>query len=293
MFSRYNTVFLILILLFLPNLAAVAQERTGYRVELIILRHLDADAEPRALAELIAPSGTLDLQKTSSSEPGQPDDPFYLGPPISDLLPPLGPFPDQDPPWSEIVLLENRSEQMNTVWRNLRLSGAFRPEAFLAWEQPADPPFPLLRVHGDGVFQVDDPWEDLRLADPLAPPAGEEVQARPWLDYLFQYFPEHGEVRLAPLPEPKFHYVVEGGVALRRTRFLHFDIDIDFRMPAPAAELGIPGPPLLPEYQGHLVHELKQSRQVRTERMEYFDSPVLGALLWITEFQTEEEEAIK
>jgi hypothetical protein len=38
------------------------------------------------------------------------------------------------------------------------------------------------------------------------------------------------------------------------------------------------------------VHELKQSRQVRTGRMEYFDGPVLGVLAWITAVEEESGE---
>ncbi len=120
-----------------------------------------------------------------------------------------------------------------------------------------------------------------------------EREGKSWINYQFQYSLESGEVKLAPLPEPRLHYVVEGAVSLRRSRFLHFDLDLDYRMPAPATVLDIPGPPYLPEYQGHLVHELKQSRQVRTERMEYFDSPVLSALVWISEVERAEEELVE
>ena len=78
---------------------------------------------------------------------------------------------------------------------------------------------------------------------------------------------------------------------LRRLRFLQLDLDLELRQavfdepplpPAPgldgASESGEPEQPLPTSF---LIHTLTQSRQVKSQRMEYFDSPVLGVLVWI------------
>ena len=49
------------------------------------------------------------------------------------------------------------------------------------------------------------------------------------------------------------------------------------------------GEPELPLPTSFLIHKLKQSRQVKSQRMEYFDIPVLGVLAWITAFELEAE----
>lgn len=252
---------------------AAAQDKTGYRVELLVLRHLEGNAEPRSVPDLPDLSNVLDPLSGSGPNDdaaGVTEDPFYLGPPDAELLPPVGPFPDAQGPWSDLVFLEQRSERMNAVWRNLRLSGEFRPEAFLAWEQPAEEPFPELRVHNEEVLLIEDPYAAARATDS---------------PYVFHYDLEHGALRLAPIPEPAYHYVLDGSVRLRRTRFLHFDLDLAFWAGAAGTPAGMAGPPLRADYGGYRAYELRQSRQVRTDRMEYFDSPVLGALLWVTEIE--------
>ncbi|MDX1556418.1 MAG: CsiV family protein [Xanthomonadales bacterium] len=269
----------ILIIIIVP--AAMAQERSAYRIEVLILRHLDTVADPDYIAELPAlEQDALDFYANEiegALAATQLGDPTELAPPDEGLLPPVGPFP-QEGPFDDVEWIEVRSERMNTVWRNLRLSESFRPEAFLAWEQPVDPPFPLIRVRNEGVIAVDDPLAALRGLDP---------------PYVFRYDLPSGQFALGGLPDPQLHYALEGTVRLRRSRFLHFDLDLAFRQPAPGAVETARGvttdTPLRPEYAGFAVHALVQSRQVRTERMEYFDSPILGALLWITEVEYQDE----
>ncbi len=281
MLSVIYRIFLILIIINVQ--AAIAQERSTYRVELLVLRHLDATADPTIVAELPnLPRKALDLQPSDTADSPHrllPDDPISPAPPDNALLPPVGPFPDEIP-FAEVAAIETRSERMNAVWRNLRLSESFRPEAYLAWEQPVEGPFPLVRVRNEEVIAIDDPYASIRALEP---------------PYLFQYDPESAELALRPVPEPHVHYALEGVVRLRRSRFLHFDVDLAVRRPATPFSAGAAivhaGPPLLLEHFGYEVNVLIQSRQVRTERMEYFDSPVLGVLLWITEIKYAEETA--
>lgn len=274
MLSTAYKVYLTLIITIVTTSAAAAQEARAYRVEVLLLRNLEATTEPKTATEPLDFTTALDLGAQAANSPGPAEDPFYLGPPDSELRPPAGPFPDGKGPRGDIRRLTQRSERMNTVWRNLRLSGEFRPETFLAWEQPAEPPFPLLRVHNEEIVAVDDPWAPTRVARS---------------EYVFVYDLENGALRLAPIPAPEYHYALDGSVRLRRSRFLHIDLDLAYRSSVPAATARNFGPPLLPAYQGYQAHRLKQSRQVRTGRMEYFDSPALGALVWVSEIESQEK----
>jgi hypothetical protein len=60
--------------------------------------------------------------------------------------------------------------------------------------------------------------------------------------------------------------------------------------PAPAATIpdGMATPLLPPRPTGFEFHQLDQRRQVRSGRMEYFDSPVIGVLAWITPIELED-----
>ena len=114
---------------------------------------------------------------------------------------------------------------------------------------------------------------------------------------------------LLELPDPTIYYEVDGTVKLVRTRFLHLEFDLEMRAPVydplemeevvetvlSDGSVMEPGPPRPTSF---LIHELKQSRQVRTERMEYFDSPVLGVLAYVTlvdyeALKAEQEEAVE
>jgi hypothetical protein len=293
---------LILLLITIPAREIQAQERIAYRVEVIILRLVQSDFEPLSSPELREFTGVLDLENESLQRDSLleqwlnpvPESIFEL-----EATPPLTPVATQFSFLDGMTHVSAMSEQMSSVWRNLRLSGEYRPEVYLAWEQEAEGSFPALRVHNQEVIRIDDDHEDLRfdslttgptisVPDPENP-LEDLVIPRPEPEF-FNYDLESGTLESAPLPEPVEHFTVDGEVRLRRSRFLHIDLDIEFRQPSPARSQGISGP-LLPEYQGYQVQPLKQSRQVRTGRMEYFDSPVLGALVWVTGIDALEEES--
>jgi hypothetical protein len=272
-----------------PSTSVLAQEEAAYRVEVIVLRHLDAAATPAVQAEPRDFSTALDLLlRKQNHETVQASKALLFPYTNIELLPapPLQLSAQTDGPWADVILLENRSEQMSTVWRNLRLSENFRPEAFLGWEQSAEEPFPLLRVHNEEILEVEDLYAFAR-----SYPRGAEANGRAEPARVFHYSIQDASVTLIPIPDPITHYVVEGALKLRRTRFLHIDIDLEMRSRARAAQPGPAGPPLLPQYQGYEVHTLKQSRQVRTGRLEYFDSPVLGALVRVIELERGNMEA--
>ena len=291
MFSTNKVIFLISVITLVCSAHLMAREESRYRVEVLVLRHLDIMTEPETTAELAPLPEHLDLvrrtarnmarnttspQEEGETETGLGDNPLAIAPADETLLPPIGPFPDEIP-WAEIDHIESRSEHMAGIWRNLRLSSSYRPEAFLAWEQPGEAPFPLLRIHNEEVASIIDPYLELR---PILQSGR----------YMFQYRMDSGELALAPAPEPGFRYTVDGTARLRRSRFLHVDLDLAYSLPAPGAQLGYTGPPLMSDYVGFQVYPLRQSRQIRAERLEYFDSPALGVLVWVVEIEPIEED---
>ena len=289
MFSITKLRLFILFITLWQGPAVCAQEDARYRIEALVMRHLDSSALAQSEADLTDYSNNLDFEEQAQTRARNlafGGDPYF--PELNDalLLPPVGPFPGDDP-WSEVTQVSERSERMSGVWRNLRLSESFRPEVFVAWEQTAEAPFPVLRVHNDQVIKVEDPFANARVLRPDTDPENQE--SRP-PQFIFWYDLSEATLELTPIPAPSYAYQIDGTVQLRRSRFLHIDLDLAFREPTLAMLDQRPGPPLLNQYQGYLVHNLKQSRQIRTGRMEYFDSPWLGVLVWVTEIQASEED---
>jgi len=237
---------------------------------------------------------------------------------------------EPEEPWADVIAVQDMSDVMRETWRRLRLSAPFRPEQYLAWEQSADEPFPSLRIHDQEVVLIDDPYADLRETDAdeaveeeeeeeavedqgveLKVVADREVEDRTFvftdqvgllpgdvhaktIEEILKEYEEEPE-----LPDPTFFYRLDGTVMLRRSRFLHLEIDIELRQavfdeqpltaPPVLSDESEPAEPELPLPTSFLIHQLQQTRQVKSQRMEYFDSPVLGVLLWITPFELEDE----
>jgi hypothetical protein len=86
---------------------------------------------------------------------------------------------------------------------------------------------------------------------------------------------------------------LDGSEQLRRSRFLHIDVDLEYRSEAIEIEPGTPaGPELVTTArpdpvagappEPYRVHHLRQSRQVKSNEIHYFDSAYLGALVRVT-----------
>jgi hypothetical protein len=273
------------------------------------LRHEAIPADAESLREF---SGSLDFlaakieqeedDENENSEAG-PDDHV-----VAELLQEAGTefLPDEDQPeepWADVIAVEDMSDVMRETWRRLRLSAPFRPEQYLSWEQSANEPFPSLRIHDLAVLLIENSCTDLH--ETLATEASEDADT-PFV------FTDQGNIlpgdaienaaKEVELPDSTLFYRIDGTVMLRRSRFLHLDIDIELRQatfdeqPLPLTpilgsdrESGEPGELELPPAPSFLIHQLEQSRQVKSRRMEYFDSPVLGVLAWITPFEAEDE----
>ncbi len=261
---------------------AFAQD-TRYRVEVLVLTLLEQSEEPRERVELPDYSLATDFLTPPGEEAEPEDAPAAENAPANAADAAETPVaaevvaevadavePPEDP--NRVVHVEEMSGTMKEVWRRLRLSGPYRPEQYLSWEQGNQEPFPTLRLHDLKTVQVDDPWADFRIKS-----AGPTV------------FTDTGDPAAAAaiegpqLPEPVFYYRLDGTVALRRSRFLHLDLDLQLREPVWDQAPGIAP-------SAFRIYELKQSRQVRSGRLEYFDGPVLGVLALITVIQGESEE---
>ncbi len=189
------------------------------------------------------------------------------------------------------------SDPMRSAWRSLERNEDFEPLEFQTWEQSRIDYHPPIRMHDDEV-----------LFERLEVPGSEA-----WVDLT-------ADDLFAPYRES--WYRLDGTAQLRRTRFLHLDLNLEFRvelLPAeegleplpdpttsaiadvrtartnkptvtlkpapywnPPAPLTTPQVSLEPPVPGALVHRLQESRQIRTGEVQYFDTPYLGVLARVT-----------
>ena len=268
---RYRN-YLIFFIICLLNTVPVLAQDTRYRVELLVLTHLHHDQEPRELKYLEDYS------------------------PATDFLAPPGPEDEEEeegkvnagePDPNVLIHIEEMSEVMREAWRRLRLSAPFRPQQYLSWEQGSEAPFPALRIHDPEVIMVVDPYAEQRLE------LLEQEQAPVFADAAGIEALDNAEE--PGLPDPIVFYRIDGAVTLKRTRFLHLELDLQLREAlwdeaslALAEVISTEDEKPLPS--AFLVQALLQSRQVKTGRMEYFDGPVLSVLAYITSIKVDRVE---
>lgn len=162
-----------------------------------------------------------------------------------------------------LTAIEQKSTYMDGVWRRLRSSKGYRPMLFAAWEQNRTDYYPPMRVHDELVVdeQLRSPTNimiaDLAAEDPLGA----------YLSSLYR---------------------LDGTLQLRRSRFLHLYLDLEYRekiehpeSDAEASFFSIKDP-ALSESVGYNVFPLQQNRQVRSGDLQYFDTPYFGALVLVT-----------
>lgn len=297
---RYINLLISFLIIGLALDSASAQDGR-YRVEVIVLTHLDHGEAPR---EAVTPRDYGEAIDFLAPPPETNGETGETVEPVLEPLPESAAPADQDaaeaqvPEPPRVVHIEELGPEMQDAWRRLRLSGPFRPLVALAWEQADDEPFPRLRVHDGEVVLSRDPWSDVR--ERLE--AGETVD--PWLLAGLPPLlpPADGaaatdEVTLERLPPPNLFYALDGVVSLIRSRFLHLHADLQWREPvfaAPSAEpltlprglrtlpTATPAVDAEPVPTSFRVFELDQDRQIRTGQVEYFDGPVLSLLARVT-----------
>jgi hypothetical protein len=274
----------------------VFAQDTRYRVEILVLTHLEHDQEPREMKRLTDYSPATDFLQPPEEEQEyeeQKEDEQEVIDAAEELLEAedSGDVAEEPDP-NVLIHIDEMSDVMREAWRRLRLSAPFRPQQYLSWEQGSEAPFPALRVHDLEVVMVDDPYDELRreLLEQGMDEAGNQHKPTVFADAAG--LDELNATERPGLPDPTLYYRLDGAVTLKRTRFLHLELDLQLREaiwderspPIPesdAPESEQPGP------SAFRVHDLQQSRQVKSGRMEYFDGPVLGVLAFITSIQTE------
>jgi len=265
-------------------------EGTRYRVELLVLTHLRHNQEPEEQKRPEDYSSAVDFLTPPKEESEEVADEAEQE--AIDAAENLLVAEEPDP--NALIHVEEMSDAMREAWRRLRLSGPFRPEQYLSWEQGDEEPFPALRIHDLEVVLVDDPYAELRLE--LQEQALEETEneSEPTVFADAAGLVSLNENEEPELPDPTLYYRLDGAVTLKRMRFLHLVLDLQLREAVwdeeyqavseiDVAELEKPSP------SAFRVHELQQSRQVKTRRMEYFDGPVLSVLAFITSIQVAAE----
>ncbi len=306
----HKLIYILFLSLFACSLWA---QDTRYRVEVLVLTHLRS-VEPATEADEIRDySSSLDfltpVEETEEGESGEeatgPTD-ETAGAEQEGTAGEPSAAAEAEPDPNEVVHHEEMSDVMQEAWRRLRLSAPFRPQQYLSWEQGNQEPFPALRIHDLEVVLVKDPESRRRLKMIEADLLEDESEQRE-KETLFVtsgsttqepttglvVLPQAAEIPEEPeLPEAVPYYRLDGTVKLRRSRFLHLDLDLQMREgiwePEPLEIVA--RDPVIFERAGPTlfrVHELQQSRQVKTERLEYFDGPVLSLLAFITAIKVE------
>lgn len=253
-------------LLLLLLSAEVMAKSGAYQVEIIVFRNLLATNEPIGVNELRSFSQFPDLENARHSElPAlEPkaeivESAIFEAPGVlSNYLP------------DDVLIVTQKSDEMDNAWRRLRSSKNYRPLVYTAWQQNRIEFYPPMRIHDQQVIETRlNPPTQIMIADLSSP------------DPLAAY--------------RSTFYQIDGSLQLRRSRFLHLYLDLELRdvKPQDTFETGfadendfqINMENTTDEIDTFGVFALKQNRQITTNRMQYFDTPCLGVLVYVTNIQ--------
>jgi len=267
-----------LILLFLCS--ATLAESGAYRVEVIVFRNLAVISEATEIEELRSFSHFPNLEevRTLADLPGEPvtESPeVLLEEPVTEspeVLPDDLPEPPRSDLPDDLRVVTQKGAEMADAWRRLRSSKNYRPLTYSAWEQNRTDYYPAMRIHDQNIIDSQlRPPTDIMVADLAAE------------DPLAAY--------------RSVFYQLDGGVQLRRSRFLHLFLDLEYREMKPQS-VRVPGlaneamtqVELAVESDNNVDYDifaLKQNRQIRTRRIQYFDTPYFGVLVLVSGIEAE------
>jgi hypothetical protein len=251
--------------------SATWAESGAYRVEIILLRNLAVTAEATEVETLLSfsafpsleePALAVDQVLMTSDGPDPATIAEPADPQTETLQADAGESEEEEPRRFDLpdelrVILE-KSRAVDDAWRRLRGSANYRPLLFAAWEQNRTDYYPPMRIHDQQVLETQ-----------LRPPTPVMVADLTAADPLAMY--------------RSSFYQIDGSVQLRRSRFLHLHLDLEFREPPAVPTAPAPtGIPAAQDNGGYRVYTLQQNRQVRTGQMQYFDTPQYGALVLVT-----------
>lgn len=154
---------------------------------------------------------------------------------------------------ADLQIITQKSTRMNDVWRRLRSSNNYQPLVHVAWQQNRTDYYPSMRIHDQKIM-------DTQLRPPTHIMVADLAAEDPLAAYRSTFFQ------------------LDGSVQLRRSRFLHLFLDLEYRQEA--LQTGIVA--MTDSSVNHSIFRLKQNRQIRTDRMQYFDTPFMGALVYVS-----------
>jgi len=181
-----------------------------------------------------------------------------------------------------LQVVTTRGKAMDKAWRRLRSSADYRPLLYAAWEQERIEYYPPIHIHDEHIVATrlrpqaasldQDPTSEIltainaltELRPVSSPPSTKLPVDGLWLTAL-------------PVPVRDIFYQLDGTVQLRRSRFLHLDLDLEYRFAANEYPSGSQESKVQP-----VVYRFKQSRQTNSGTMQYFDSPFFGALVLVS-----------
>ncbi len=258
--------------------AVAAAEKSLYRVEVIVFSHLDGRPDGRQSAviedfsELTDPTRRAaslpesstgigehgDIESAARDRQNDIDSALELIDALArleeDALSPA--LPEWPKPY---LALESLSPRMNQALGRLERSRNHDILAWRAWHQPLEAGVTAerIRLHDDQVVAVD--WIDMSPTGIALPDSSSQTRAQ--------------------AHEPRFQYRLDGGLRLRQRQFMHLEVDLHWRTPRERS----PWMTMIEENstEGFEIHRLQQSRTVRPDRLEYFDSSWLGLLVLI------------
>lgn len=282
---KIATLFVVCAALALP-LPGRAEEQTLVRVEVIVFQHADGrpDRWPawsdHAFSALPDPQERARLAAwTARGQPGsaRPDEaageaeaarPGGITPGLNPADQQASPEsraaslePDSDdspgPVWPDFYVgLPALSSTMQQAQQRLEASPQYQVLTKVTWLQPLERGVTTrpVRIRGSQALAIN--WSE---ASPASLPIEPSLPR--------------------PLAMPEIQYRLDGSLHLRQRQFSHVDLDLVWSEPAPANRRA----PQL----GHdrRIHRLKQSRPIRLDRLEYFDSAWLGVLVRVEEWQ--------
>jgi len=250
--------------------SAVLAESGAYRVEVIIFRNLAVATpmtEPTRAEELRSFSRFPELEEAQQSKTlvaeRSNETRRAIGNDIAEETPRI--IPDQLP--DDVHIITEKSAQMDNVWRRLRSSKNYRPLVYGAWDQNRTDYYPAMRIHNGQII-------DTQFRPPTSIVVADLTAEDPLAAYRSNF------------------YLVDGSLQLKRSRFLHVFLDLEYRdeyLPPPVVsdflsanasqtEAGIETEAV----EQHSIFTLKQNRQIRTHQMQYFDTPFFGALVFVS-----------
>ena len=238
--------------------AAAGAQSDRYRIDVIVFEHRNGASTPAQERALESFTGLYELD--SGAMPAAPQ------------------------------RLRTADGEFEAIWQRLERLAAYQPLTRLSYEQTVYDYHPAVRLHNEVVlaYAPDASHKNTPIPDPDLPAIAAQGT---------------GE-NTVPL------YQLDGSIQLRRSRFLHVDLDLEYRLDGPAWALAFPGQRALepgfswvgnapepvsvdgaddePLESGRVtpipfeLHRLRQSRQVKSDTLQYFDSAFLGAIVRVS-----------